>query len=104
MTEHMTRKVLSQFVCYTSVIVRILYIHVHIHVHNFSSIYSEVPLIRPPMVLVESGLNREQVSLMRSFTLVLKQVFLIVRVVLILGGFYGETSLYLSKQTTYMYI
>ena len=26
---------------------------------------SEVPIIRPPMVLVESGLNSEQVSLMR---------------------------------------
>ena len=28
-------------------------------------IYSEVPLIRSPIVLVESGLNREQISLMR---------------------------------------
>ena len=28
--------------------------------------YSEVPTIRPPMVLVESGQNSEQVSLMRT--------------------------------------
>ena len=28
-------------------------------------IYNEVPLIIPPIVLVESGLNCEQVSLMR---------------------------------------
>ena len=27
-----------------------------------SNVYSEVPIIRPPMVLVESGLNNEQVS------------------------------------------
>ena len=28
--------------------------------------YSELPLIRPPMILVESGLNSEQVSLIRT--------------------------------------
>ena len=27
--------------------------------------YSEVPIIRPPMILVESGLNDEQVLLMK---------------------------------------
>ena len=27
--------------------------------------YSKVPIIRPPMVLVENGLNSDQVSLMR---------------------------------------
>ena len=32
---------------------------------NNSDLYSEVPLIRPPMVLVENSLNGEQVSLMR---------------------------------------
>ena len=30
--------------------------------------YSEFPIIRPPMVLVKSGLNNEQVSLMRSIS------------------------------------
>ena len=51
---------------------------------------SEVPITRPPMVLVESGLNREQVSqnLRDTFTLkkcilLLKQVVRIIRVVLI---------------------
>ena len=50
--------------------------------------YSEVPIIRPPMVLVESGLNNEQVFLMRTILhwkiafLVLKQVVLIARMVL----------------------
>ena len=32
---------------------------------NSSKQYSEVPIIRPPMILVESGLNSEQVLLMR---------------------------------------
>ena len=45
---------------------------------------SEVPIVRPPLVLVESGLNSEQVSLMRAIyfgkcILVLKQVVLIAR-------------------------
>ena len=45
-------------------------------------LYSEVPIIRPPMILVESGLNGEQVSLMKPIyietcILVLKQVVLI---------------------------
>ena len=31
--------------------------------------YSEVSIIRPPMVLVESDINSEQVSLMRPLTL-----------------------------------
>ena len=34
-----------------------------IDVHRYR--YSEVPIVRPPMVLVENGLNSEQVSLMR---------------------------------------
>ena len=55
--------------------------------------YSEVPLITPPMVVVESGLNSEQVSSMKPICienciLVLKQVVLIVRVVLISSGLY----------------
>ena len=50
------------------------------------------------MVLVESGLNSEQVSLTKpiyieKWILVMKQVVLIVRVVLILSGLYNETLL-----------
>ena len=61
--------------------------------------YNEVPIIRPSMVLVESGLISEQVSLMRlsnieKCILVLKQVVLIARVVLILSGLNNGTSLY----------
>ena len=63
--------------------------------------YSEIPIIRPPTVLVKSGLDSEQVSLMRpifieNFILVLKQVVLIARVVLILSGLNSGTSLYLG--------
>ena len=63
--------------------------------------YSEV-LIRPQMVLVESSLNNEQVSLMRSsyiekYILVLKQMVLIVRVVMISSGLKNRTLLKLAK-------
>ena len=66
------------------------------------SIYSGDPIIRPPMVLVESGLNiqcSDQVSLMRPIYIencisVLKQVVLIARVALIASGLYSRTSLY----------
>ena len=56
-----------------------------------TQLFKEVPIIRPPMVLVESGLNNEQVSLMRPIYIencisVLKQVILIARVVFISGG------------------
>ena len=49
---------------------------------------AKFPLIRPPMVLLESGLNSEKVSLITPIyivncILVLKQVVLIKRVVLI---------------------
>ena len=52
--------------------------------------HSEVPIIRPPMVHVESGLYSEQVSLIRPIyieksVLVLTRVVLIARVVLIWG-------------------
>ena len=64
--------------------------------------YSEVLIIRPSMVLVESGLNSEQVSLMsviyiEKCILVLKQVVLIARVVLILSGLYSGILLYIKK-------
>ena len=57
------------------------------YIHTYS-IYSEVPIIRPPGVLVGSGLNSEQVSLRRpiyieKYILVMKQVILLARVVLI---------------------
>ena len=52
---------------------------IQINVHKNQ--YSEVPVIRPPLVLVESGLNSDQVSLMRPVyiekcILVLKEVVL----------------------------
>ena len=34
-----------------------------------TSKYSEIPIIRPPIVLIGSDFNSEQVSLMRPFTL-----------------------------------
>ena len=54
------------------------------------------------MVLAESGLNTEQVSLMMPIyiekcILVLKQVVLIERVVLILGGLYSKTTVLPQK-------
>ena len=44
--------------------------------------YSEVPIIRPPMVVVENGLNSDLVTLMRPIyiekcILILKQVVLV---------------------------
>ena len=61
--------------------------------------YGEVPIIGPPMVLVEGGLNSEQVSLMRPIytekcILVLKQVILIARVILIIAELYSITNLF----------
>ena len=38
-------------------------------------VYSEVPLIRPPMVFVESGLNNEQASLTRPIYIEKKMHF-----------------------------
>ena len=54
-----------------------------------------VRLIRPPIVLAESGLNSEQVSLMRPIYIekcisILKQIVLIERVVLILSGLFSD--------------
>ena len=65
--------------------------------------YSEVPLIRPSTVPVESGLNGKQVSLMRPISiekciLILKRVALIGRVVLIPSGLYCGTLLYLKLE------
>ena len=62
--------------------------------------YSEV-LLRPQIVLVESGLNSDQVSLTRPIyiekcILVQKQVVLIVRVVLIWSGLYSGTLQYFT--------
>ena len=62
----------------------------------FDIYLNTVQIIRPPMVLVENGLNSEQVSLMRHIEngiLVLKQVAFIVRMVLISCGFYSGTLL-----------
>ena len=70
--------------------------------------YSEVPIIRPPKVLVENGHNSEQVSLMRPIyiencILVLKQVVLMARVVLISNGLNSQTLLYLYiRRYTYL--
>ena len=60
--------------------------------------YSEVPIIRPQMTLVESGLNSEQVSLMRPIYIekmhfVQKHLVLIARMVLISSGLYSGTLL-----------
>ena len=56
--------------------------------------YREIPIIRPPMVLIESGINNEQVSLMRPICTencisVLKQVVLLGSVVLISNVVYS---------------
>ena len=61
--------------------------------------FREVPQIRPPIVLIESDLNSEQVSLINLMrptdnekrTSVLKQVVLLVRVILISSGFNSRT-------------
>ena len=60
--------------------------------------YSEATTIRPPLLLIESGLNSEQVSLMKTIyiencILVLKQVVLVARVVLISSGLNSGTLL-----------
>ena len=61
---------------------------------------SEVPIIRPTLVLVYSGLYSEQVSLMRLIYIEKKMHFITetngftVRVVLILSGLNSGTSLY----------
>ena len=64
-----------------------------IHCSRWSS-YSEIPIIRPPMVLFKIGLNSEQVSLIKApftlkihYKLPLKQVVWIMRVVLISSCF-----------------
>ena len=70
--------------------------------------YSEVPIIIP-MVLVEFGLNKEQVSLIlmrpihfKNCILVLKQVVLISRVVLIMSGLNCGTLLYIYLEMYYV--
>ena len=57
------------------------------------------------MVLVENGLNSEEVSLMRPIyiencILVLKEMVLIVRMVLISSGLYSVTLLYFFSDTS----
>ena len=64
--------------------------------------YHENPITRPPMVLLESCLNSDQVSLMRPIyiencIMELKQVVLIARVVFILSGLYNGTLLYYNS-------
>ena len=61
----------------------------------FSESKSEIPLNRPPMVLIESGLNSELVSLMRHICIkncisLLKQVVFIARVGFIVSGLLSE--------------
>ena len=61
--------------------------------------YSEAPITGPSLVFVESGLNSEQVSLMKPFNIekyisVLEQIVLIARIVLLLNGLYNVTLLY----------
>ena len=63
---------------------------VHIFMFNSSIMNHYLLIIRPPMVLVEKGLNSKQVPLM----LVLKQMVLIAKVVLISSGLYSRTLLY----------
>ena len=63
--------------------------------------------MRPPIALVESGINSGQVSLMRPVCIencisVMKQVVLIARVVSILSGLYSETLLGVCY-TLYLY-
>ena len=69
---------------------------------KFMFMYSEVQIIRPPLVLAEYGLNSQQVSLMRhidlkKFILILKQVVLMARVVLISSGLNSKTSLHIKE-------
>ena len=66
----------------------------YLKVIYFVSGSNEFLIIRPPIVLVESGLLSEQVSLLRPICienciLVLKQLVLIVKVVLISSGLYS---------------
>ena len=61
------------------------------------------------MVLAESGLNNENISLIRpiyieKFFLVLQQVVLIAREVLILSGLYRRTLLYLRFLYVHVFI
>ena len=78
---------------------------------EIETLYSEVLLTRPLMVLVKSGYNSKQVSIMRliyidKYILVLKQVVLIARVVLILSGLNRENLLKvygLFLVTTHLY-
>ena len=69
----------------------------------------EDPIIRPSVVLVESGLNNEQVSFMRpisieKYVLVLSQVCLITWVALILSWLYRGILLYLIHKNLLRYI
>ena len=52
--------------------------------------YSDVPVIRPPMVLVESGLNIEQVSLLRPIYIEKKNFGTIISGLNSEGGFNCE--------------
>ena len=68
--------------------------------YNHTRLYSIMPIIRPPMVLVESCLNSEQVSLMRPVYIensisVLKHIVLIARISLISSCLYIGIFLYI---------
>ena len=68
--------------------------------HTSLNIIYLSPLIKPPMVLVERGLNSEQVSLIKPIyiencILVLKQVVLITRVVFIAELYYNTSDIIL---------
>ena len=64
--------------------------------------YSEVLIIRRPMVLVKSSLYSEKVSLdpftLKITFLVLMQVVLIAMLALILSGLYSGTLLYCNNK------
>ena len=83
----------SRFVCvHTKYESSVYFIIFTTCVYKFTNVmYSEYPIIRPLMVLVESGLNSEQVSLMsliyvEKMYLLMKKGGLIARDVLNLSG------------------
>ena len=48
---------------------------IHLFINIFLFKYSDVPIIKPPIVLVESGLNSEYVGLINVTYFALKTVF-----------------------------
>ena len=74
------------------------------YVQGNPALHSEFLIITPLMVLVENGLNSEQVSLKKTIyiencILVIKQLVL-TRVVLISSGLYSGTLMYYAAGTS----